>query len=106
MCSLRPCLYFLHCRRQQALRSPDGWLRGQPGKDRPGIKLRPLDGEKAGRPDPSNQDLMGGQVHQLRFPQKVYVNRGFGWVDQNATVSPFDYHEIGDLSGLPDLLGL
>ena len=45
-------------------------------------------------------------VHQLRFPQKVYVNRGFAWVDQNATVSPFDYHEIKDLSGLPDLLNL
>ena len=45
-------------------------------------------------------------VHQLRFPQKVYVNRGFEWVDQNATVSPYNYHEVSDLSGLPDLLRL
>ena len=45
-------------------------------------------------------------AHHLRFTQKVYVNRGFEWVDNAATVSPFNYHEVNDLSGLPDLLGL
>ena len=45
-------------------------------------------------------------VHHLRFTQKVYVNRGFEWVDNASIVSPFNYHEVSDLSGLPDLLGL
>ncbi len=45
-------------------------------------------------------------AHHLRFSQKVYVNRGFEWVDNASTVPAFDYHEISDLSGLPALLGL
>jgi 2-haloacid dehalogenase len=41
-------------------------------------------------------------VHHLRFTQKVFVNRGFEPVPESG----FDYHEVSDLGGLPDLLGL
>ena len=44
-------------------------------------------------------DLM--PAHDLRIPNKVYVNRGY-----EPSTPYYGYHEITDLSGLPSLLGL
>ncbi len=40
-------------------------------------------------------------AHDLRIEHKVYVNRGY-----EPSVPYYGYHEMADLSGLPDLLGL
>lgn len=40
-------------------------------------------------------------AHDLRITHKVYVNRGY-----EPSVPYYGYHEITDLSGLPELLGL
>ncbi|MEV6589040.1 haloacid dehalogenase type II [Streptomyces acidicola] len=40
-------------------------------------------------------------AHDLRITNKVYVNRGY-----EPSVPYYGYHEIGDLTGLPALLGL
>ena len=44
-------------------------------------------------------DLM--PAHDLRIRNKVYVNRGY-----EPSTPYYGYHEVGDLTGLPPLLGL
>jgi 2-haloacid dehalogenase len=44
-------------------------------------------------------DLM--PAHDLRITNKVYVNRGY-----EPSTRYYGYHEVGDLAGLPPLLGL
>ena len=40
-------------------------------------------------------------AHDLRVPNKVYVNRGY-----EPSTPYYGYHEVSDLAGLPPLLGL